>query len=103
MACPSGLRVPLSFISVLKFAVAIGKVAGGLTMVLFLFCVIVTLSVAGTPVLPTTPEDTVSVLEGTPHQVLTSGVHFLPGNVQYVYVSPSNDSIPLHSKHGCFH
>ena len=72
-------------------------------MVLFPFCVIVKFSVAGTPVLPTTPEDTVSVLEGTLHQVLTSGVHFLLCNVQYVYVSPSNDSIPLHSKHGCFH
>ena len=57
MTRPSGLRVMLSFISVLKFAVAIGQVAGALTLVLFLLCVIVRISVASTPLLATTTED----------------------------------------------
>ena len=33
-------------------------------------------------------------LEGTPYQVWTSRVHFLPCYVQYVYMSPSSDSCP---------
>ena len=49
----------LSFISVLKFAVAIGQVVGALTQVLFLPGAIVWFSFASTPQLTTTPEDAV--------------------------------------------
>ena len=93
MAGSFGLRVTLSFISVLKFAIAIGQVAGALTLVLFLICVIVRFLVASTPGLATIPEDAVPIL----------GVYFLPCNVQYVYMSPSNDAMPLHSKYVSFH
>ena len=99
---PSAFRVTLSFISVLKFAVAIGQVAGALTLVLFLLCLIVRvwlLVLQGSLLLL---KMQFSCLEGTPYQVWTSGVHFLPCNVQYVYMSPSNDSMPLHFKDGCF-
>ena len=63
---PSAFRVTLSFISVLKFAVAIGQVAGALTLVLFLLCVIVKFLVTSTPRLSATPEDAVLVLGGYP-------------------------------------
>ena len=59
MTRPSGLKVMLSFISVLTFAVAIGQVVRALTQVLFLPGAIVWFSFASTPKLTTTPEDAV--------------------------------------------
>ena len=103
MARPSGLRVTLSFISVLKFAVTIEQVAGALTLLLFFLCGILMFAVASTPGLATTPEDAVPVLGGFPSSGFDERSSFLPCNVQHVYMSPSNDAMPLHSKHGCFH
>ena len=62
MARPSGLKITLSFISVLIFAAIIRHVAGALNLVLFLLCVIVRFLFASTPGLANTPENAVPVL-----------------------------------------
>ena len=103
MARPSGFRVTLSFLSVLRFAVAIGQVAGALTLVLFLLCVIVRFLVTSTPRLSTTPEDAVPVLGGYPLSGLDEQSSFSAVLCAICIHVAFKWFMPLHSKDGCFH